>query len=317
MKVRRARIGTPRSILVLKPSSFGDIIHTLPAVARLRAHWPESKISWLVNPEWSPLLHGNPVVDEVLIFPRQEFRGWGGLLRFHRWLHARILGLRPDLALDFQGLLRTALVGRAARAGTFAGLGDAREGARWFYDETVPVPAGVPHAVERYLALSDRIIAEAGGVERRHNIGRRRIIADENRIDGRIAPQSADDPIRQGRPHSASRKADRPGIRHLTGTAAVQFLLHGSKNRHRQRKFGVTEEQCVDRPTIVDDRAIGQKLTDKVAVGMHIGIDTVGTPFVILEEAHDGRLLGPRHRQAPGNQFLLDALEHDRISATV
>ena len=161
MKAHR-RIGTPHSILVLKPSSFGDIIHTLPAVARLRACWPESKISWLVNPEWSPLLRGNPVVDDVLIFPRQDFRGWGGPFRFHRWLHARILGLRPDLALDFQGLLRTALVGRAARAGTFVGLGDAREGARWFYDETIPVPGGVPHAVERYLALSDAVTAEAG-----------------------------------------------------------------------------------------------------------------------------------------------------------
>ena len=164
MKARPERTGTPRSILILKPSSFGDIIHTLPAVARLRARWPTSRISWLVNPEWSPLLRGNPLVDEVLIFPRPDFRGWVGPFRFHHWLHARIVGLRPDLALDFQGLLRTALVGRAAGAGTFAGLGDAREGARWFYDETVPVPTGVPHAVERYLALTDRITAAATGI---------------------------------------------------------------------------------------------------------------------------------------------------------
>ena len=164
MKARCQRIGTPRSILILKPSSFGDIVHTLPAVARLRARWPESRISWLVNPEWSPLLRGNLIVDEVVIFPRQDFRGWGGPLRFRRWLRERIAGLCPDLALDYQGLLRTALIGRAARAGTFAGLADAREGARWLYDETVAVPSGVPHAVERYLALSDRLLAGAGGV---------------------------------------------------------------------------------------------------------------------------------------------------------
>ena len=164
MKARRPRLETPRSILILKPSSFGDIVHTLPAVARLRDCWPESKISWLVNPEWSPLLLGNPVVDEVVIFPRQDFRGWDGLLRFRRWLREQIAGLRPDLAFDYQGLLRTALIGRAAGAGTFAGLNDAREGARWFYDETVAVPPGVPHAVERYLALSEKVLAEAGGI---------------------------------------------------------------------------------------------------------------------------------------------------------
>ena len=162
----------PRSILVLKPSSFGDIIHTLPAVARLRTCWPDGKISWLVNPEWSPLLCGNPVVDEVLVFPRQDFHGWGGLLRFRRWLRERIAGLRPDLAVDYQGLLRTALIGRAARAGMFAGLDDAREGARWFYDEAVAIPPGVPHAVERYLGLSDRIMAQSGCVPADWSAGR-------------------------------------------------------------------------------------------------------------------------------------------------
>ena len=161
MTARRPWIGKPRSILVLKPSSFGDVIHTLPAVARLRACWPESKISWLVNPEWSPLLRGNPVVDEVVIFPRDDFRGWAGPWRFCRWLRERVAGICPDFALDFQGLLRTALIGRASHPGTFVGLGDSREGSRWFYDEAVPIPAGVPHAVERYLALSDRVIAAA------------------------------------------------------------------------------------------------------------------------------------------------------------
>ena len=162
MKGRRPWTGAPASILVLKPSSFGDIVHTLPAVARLKACWPASRITWLVNPEWAPLVHGSPVVDQVLIFPRKEFRGWDGLLRFRRWLRAGVAGLRPDLALDFQGLLRTAFIGRATRPAEFAGMSDAREGARWFYDRVVPVPADTPHSVERYLALSERMAATAG-----------------------------------------------------------------------------------------------------------------------------------------------------------
>ena len=162
MKGRRPWTGAPDSILVLKPSSFGDIIHTLPAVARLKACWPASKITWLVNPEWVPLVHGSAIVDQVLIFPRKEFRGWDGILSFRRWLRERIAGLCPDLALDFQGLLRTGFIGRIAGAGKFAGMSDARECARWFYDKVVPVPAGTPHSVERYLALSERVAAEDG-----------------------------------------------------------------------------------------------------------------------------------------------------------
>ncbi len=141
----------PQRVLVLKPSSLGDIVHTLPAVARLRATWPQARISWLVNPEWAPLLEANPCVDEAIIFPRRELGGHP--LRILRWVRELRARHRADLVLDFQGLLRSALIGRACRAGQFLGLSDAREGARYFYDATAPV-APTQHAVERYLALA-------------------------------------------------------------------------------------------------------------------------------------------------------------------
>ena len=50
----------PGRLLVLKPSSLGDIVHTLPAVAALRAKFPDAHLTWMVNPEWAPLLEGNP-----------------------------------------------------------------------------------------------------------------------------------------------------------------------------------------------------------------------------------------------------------------
>ncbi len=150
-----------RSVLVLKPSSLGDVVHTLPAVARWKAAAPEIRVTWLINPEWAPLLVGNPDVAEVLPFPRREFTAASGWA----WLRREILGRRPDLALDFQGLLRTALLGRISGARRLHGLGDAREGATWFYHRTVPVPPTVagrpPHAVERYLALVDDLIGGA------------------------------------------------------------------------------------------------------------------------------------------------------------
>jgi heptosyltransferase-1 len=150
----------PSSILVLKPSSLGDVVHTLPAVSALKRRWPSASIRWLVNPEWAPLLRGNTAVDETLLFPRQSFRGLSGPLRLLQWARAFGPTGAADLVLDFQCLLRSALVGRFCRRTRFYGLSDAREGARFFYDATVPVHSGM-HAVDRYLALAQAVGAPA------------------------------------------------------------------------------------------------------------------------------------------------------------
>lgn len=144
-----------RSILVVKPSSMGDIVHTLPAVALLKGAWPESRLRWLVNPEWAPLLEGNPDVDEIIPFPRRDLAGLGRLPNKIAWLREMRSKHRSELVLDFQGLLRSAIIGRACRqspAGVFIGLSDAREGARFFYDQVIPVRR--EHAVNRYLAVA-------------------------------------------------------------------------------------------------------------------------------------------------------------------
>lgn len=150
----------PRSILVLKPSSLGDIVHTLPAVARLRRRWPAAHLRWLVNPEWAPLLAGNPHVDEVVPFPRAEFRGVAGWCKIAPWARALRRRATSELVVDFQGLLRSALIGRVCKGGRFVGLSDAREGARFFYDERADV-RGIAHAVDRYLALARLATGEA------------------------------------------------------------------------------------------------------------------------------------------------------------
>lgn len=152
-----------RHLLVLKPSSLGDIVHTLPAVAALRERHPQARITWMVNPEWAPLLEGNPHIDDTLIFPRGDFRGPAGWLHFRRWRAGLPAQIQPDIILDFQGLLRTALVARAFRGVPVHGLADAREGARFFQTHTVRTAEGA-HAVERYLALASSLGARTDGV---------------------------------------------------------------------------------------------------------------------------------------------------------
>ena len=144
----------PRSILIIKPSSLGDVVHTLPAVACVRKRWPAAKLRWLVNPEWAPILAGNPDIDEVIEFPRQRFRGLAGWMRLPRWIRELRERVQPDLTFDFQGLLRSAWIARGV-GGESWGTSDSRECARFFHRHIVRIPPRSEplHAVKRYLAL--------------------------------------------------------------------------------------------------------------------------------------------------------------------
>ncbi len=143
-----------RSALIVKPSSLGDIVHTLPAVKALRTAHPQLKIRWLANTEWMPILKDSPLLDEVIPFPRKTFRGIAGLLRFWDWRRTWMTLPReePEIVLDFQGLLRSGVVSSWRGSQTVIGLSDAREGSRFFYNHTVSVDGGA-HAVDRYLEL--------------------------------------------------------------------------------------------------------------------------------------------------------------------
>lgn len=148
-----AEISNLKSILIIKPSSLGDIVHTLPAVAAIRDANPRAEITWVINPEWATLLRGNHDINHVHIFPRGEFRGLGAPGSLLPWLR-KTRRLRPDVAIDFQGLLRSALIARISGAREVFGMSDAREGSRWLYDRVARVDHRA-HAVERYLKLAE------------------------------------------------------------------------------------------------------------------------------------------------------------------
>jgi len=92
-------------------------------------------------------------VNHVHFFPRGEFRGLGAPKSLLPWL-TETRRIRPDLALDFQGLLRSALIAKISGAKEIYGMSDAREGSRWFYDRIAKVNRS-GHAVNRYLALAE------------------------------------------------------------------------------------------------------------------------------------------------------------------
>ena len=134
-----------RPILVIRLSAMGDIIHTMPAAITLKKSFPLRNLAWLVAPRWKPLLEGNPYIDELIPFDRADLRACWRSLRH----------TRPGLAFDFQGLVQSAIVGRAARPSRFFGFDKsvAREPlAALFYRERVPVRG--PHRVERNVQLA-------------------------------------------------------------------------------------------------------------------------------------------------------------------
>src|SRR5438067_13814918 len=87
---------------------MGDIIHALPAVASLKHHCPGWRLSWAVEPRWAPLLEGNPFIDRVVFVQRDSFAGFRA-----SWRDLR--AERYDFAVDFQGLLKSALTASFAR----------------------------------------------------------------------------------------------------------------------------------------------------------------------------------------------------------
>lgn len=94
-------------ILMVRMGAMGDIVHTLPSAATLRYAFPEAEIDWLVEERWAPLLEGNPHVSTVRRIGRRIGRAtWKAIGE----LRAR----HYDLALDFQGLLKSAVISRLA-----------------------------------------------------------------------------------------------------------------------------------------------------------------------------------------------------------
>src|SRR5438477_454781 len=179
----------PKSILIIKPSSLGDIVHTIPAVALVRDAHPDAEITWVINSEFVSLLPCNSDVNHVYNFPRCEFRGLSAPKSLIPWLR-QTRRLRPDLALDFQGLLRSALIAKIARANQIYGMSDAREGSRWFYHRVAKVDRRV-HAIERYLKLAELAGGAVGRAAARCILPRHSPIACCRSIPGPIHAGSA------------------------------------------------------------------------------------------------------------------------------
>ena len=144
-----------KRICLIKPSALGDVVQTLPVLTALRSRFPNAHIAWVVNRAYADILAGHPHLNETIVFDRGRGKPWSRSARAAFFSLLRMLQERQfDLACDLQGLLRSSIMARATRAARRIGLGDAREGARLFYTDVVPVPRCGMSAVDRYWLLA-------------------------------------------------------------------------------------------------------------------------------------------------------------------
>jgi len=134
-------------ILIIKPSSLGDIVHGLQVATSLKAQVSHLRISWVVREIFAPIVRACEAVDRVYVFERNA--GAKGFLKLTNELRKTTF----DYVFDMQGLLRTGLMTSRVKATTKVGRSDAREWSGVFYTQRVPLPpAGAgSHALDILL----------------------------------------------------------------------------------------------------------------------------------------------------------------------
>jgi len=145
------------SILLVKTSSLGDVVHNLPVVSDIGRCVPGAAVDWLIEESYEAIPRLHPGVRHVIpVNVRRWRRQWwrGGTRADIGQAIARLRSTRYDAVIDTQGLFKSALLARAAH-GLRCGLdwSSAREPLAWLYDRTFRVPWTL-HAVERNRDLA-------------------------------------------------------------------------------------------------------------------------------------------------------------------
>jgi heptosyltransferase-1 len=166
-----AAVFTPRNLLIVRLGSMGDIIHTLPAATALRRVFPELSLGWVVEERWAELLctlpearsgprsARRPLVDRIHIVNTKAWRK--SLFSTQTWEQiaaglSELRAQRYEVAIDFQGAARSAMVSRWSGAHVVYGFAQPRENvASMFYTRHVIGLGG--HVVEQNLSLAEAV----------------------------------------------------------------------------------------------------------------------------------------------------------------
>jgi len=139
---------TPR-ILIARLSAVGDVIHAMPLANALRERFPRAFLAWVAANPAATLLEGHEALDELIVLPRRWMKSLHSILELRRRLRA----MRFDVAIDAQGLAKSAIAAWLSGAPRRIGYGDqwGREMSRWFHTDLITTKT--KHTVDRTLEL--------------------------------------------------------------------------------------------------------------------------------------------------------------------
>lgn len=153
-----------KSILIIRLSAIGDVVFTSPFVRALRSKYPDARITWLCEPAIKSLLDAEPVINQVITWPKQEWLGYLKKAQFFRlfraWrkLRADLRALDADMAIDLQGLFKSGVWAWLSGAEQRIGLGS-REGSQYFMTRVITKGGD-----SRLISSEYRYIAEQMGL---------------------------------------------------------------------------------------------------------------------------------------------------------
>lgn len=139
-----------KNFLIIKLSAIGDVIHALPVSYAIKETFPDSKITWAVEPPAYDLLKMNPCVDKIILFEKKDFKTFGGFMKKFFPFKKEIQSENYDAVLDLQGLFKSAAIAFFAKSNIKLGICDMRE----MSDKISKPVIGENfhgHIVERYL----------------------------------------------------------------------------------------------------------------------------------------------------------------------
>jgi heptosyltransferase I len=150
-------------IFIVKLSSIGDVIHALPALANIRREMPGAEIGWAVDSRFAEILRGNTMIDHLIEIDSRSMRGGKVIEEMLLDIGKQFKPLRErkfDIALDMQGLLKSAAVARFSGAKKRWGFSrkDLREPAsRFLYTDTVPIEPQT-HVIRKNISLASKAL---------------------------------------------------------------------------------------------------------------------------------------------------------------
>mgnify|MGYP001143037758 CR=1 FL=1 len=143
-------------LLIIKPSSLGDIVHSLAFLNAVKEWSPMIKIHWVIAKGYEDLLIDHPLIEKVIVIDKDKWRNIKNLpqtLKDFSHLRKQLKTDNYPIAVDLQGLLRSGIIIALCGAKIKCGFKEGREFSRLFYNKIISAPMHL-HAVLRYLEIA-------------------------------------------------------------------------------------------------------------------------------------------------------------------